>query len=192
MAGITSTFITGTTGQVLQATTNASPVWSTATYPATAGTSGNVLTSNGTNFISQAPATATIYFANIATGEQSAPLDGTTYYFSSSTNWAVNASNSSETRYYIPFNCTINIIKANFYIRTTLGSNENGTLFLRLNDTTNTNISTSVQLTAINNAISVTNLNLSVVAGDYLTWGFTCPTWGTNPTNVGFSGVMST
>tara|TARA_R110000868_G_scaffold311445_2_gene572459 strand:- start:433 stop:657 length:225 start_codon:yes stop_codon:yes gene_type:complete len=34
------------------------PNWSTATYPATAGTAGNVLTSDGTNWASTAPAAA--------------------------------------------------------------------------------------------------------------------------------------
>jgi hypothetical protein len=47
----------GTAGQVLQSSGNAAnPAYSTATYPATAGTSGNVLTSNGTNWVSSAPA----------------------------------------------------------------------------------------------------------------------------------------
>jgi hypothetical protein len=47
----------GSAGQVLQSGGNAAnPAYSTATYPATAGMTGNVLTSNGTNFISQAPA----------------------------------------------------------------------------------------------------------------------------------------
>lgn len=45
---------TATAGQILQSGASAAPTWSTATYPATAGTSGNVLTSNGTNFVSQA------------------------------------------------------------------------------------------------------------------------------------------
>ncbi len=45
----------GSSGQVLQSAGNAAnPAYSTATYPATAGTSGNVLTSNGTNFTSSA------------------------------------------------------------------------------------------------------------------------------------------
>lgn len=49
----------GSAGQILQSAGNAAvPTYSTATYPATAGTSGNVLTSDGTNFISQAPAGA--------------------------------------------------------------------------------------------------------------------------------------
>jgi len=46
---------TGTSGTILQgAGAGVSPKYSTATYPATAGTSGNALTSNGTNFTSSA------------------------------------------------------------------------------------------------------------------------------------------
>lgn len=43
---------TATAGQILRSGSNAAPSWSTATYPATAGASGNVLISNGTNYIS--------------------------------------------------------------------------------------------------------------------------------------------
>lgn len=46
----------GSAGQVLQSGgAAANPAWSTATYPATAGTSNNILTSDGTNFVSSAP-----------------------------------------------------------------------------------------------------------------------------------------
>ncbi len=45
---------TGTTGTVLQGQgIGITPVYSTATYPSTAGTIGNVLTSDGTNWVSQ-------------------------------------------------------------------------------------------------------------------------------------------
>jgi hypothetical protein len=43
-----------TAGKVLRSGASASPAWSTATYPDTAGTSGNVLTSDGTNWTSAA------------------------------------------------------------------------------------------------------------------------------------------
>ncbi len=46
---------TATAGQIVRSGASAVPTWSTATYPATAGTSGNVLTSDGTNWISSAP-----------------------------------------------------------------------------------------------------------------------------------------
>lgn len=49
---------TSTASQVLLSGASATPAWSTATYPATAGSSGNVLTSDGTNWHSSAPATS--------------------------------------------------------------------------------------------------------------------------------------
>ncbi len=48
---------TATAGQIPRSGANAAPTWSTATYPAAAGSSGNVLTSDGTNWNSTAPAT---------------------------------------------------------------------------------------------------------------------------------------
>lgn len=64
---------TGASGQVLQAKGAAANLaYSTATYPVTAGTSGNVLTSDGTNFVSSAPATSgtvtSVATAGLATG----------------------------------------------------------------------------------------------------------------------------
>jgi len=48
---------TAASGTVLQGQgVGTASAFSTATYPSTAGTSGNVITSNGTNFVSQAPA----------------------------------------------------------------------------------------------------------------------------------------
>lgn len=46
---------TATAGQILRSGSSSAPSWSTATYPATAGTSGNVLTSDGTNWVSGSP-----------------------------------------------------------------------------------------------------------------------------------------
>ncbi len=49
--------VAGTTGQLLQSKgAAADPNWTTATYPDTASTSGYVITSNGTNFVTAAPA----------------------------------------------------------------------------------------------------------------------------------------
>ncbi len=46
---------TATAGQIPRSGANSAPTWSTATYPAAAGSSGNVLTSDGTNWNSSAP-----------------------------------------------------------------------------------------------------------------------------------------
>ena len=55
----------GSSGQLLQsAGSSMDPGWTTATYPSTAGTSGNVLTSDGTNWSSSAPSgSASIFLA---------------------------------------------------------------------------------------------------------------------------------
>ena len=47
---------TATAGRMLMSGASAAPSWSTATWPSTAGASGNVLTSDGTNWVSLAPA----------------------------------------------------------------------------------------------------------------------------------------
>ncbi len=46
---------TATAGQILRSGASTTPSWSTATYPATAGTSGKVLVSDGTNIVSSTP-----------------------------------------------------------------------------------------------------------------------------------------
>ncbi len=51
---------TATAGQILQSGSSAAPSWSTATYPATVGTAGQVLMSNGTNWVSAATNTPTL------------------------------------------------------------------------------------------------------------------------------------
>jgi hypothetical protein len=48
--------VTATENQVLLSNNLAAPEWSTATYPPTAGASGNLLTSDGTNWLSSTPA----------------------------------------------------------------------------------------------------------------------------------------
>lgn len=51
---------TATAGQILRSGASAAPSWSTATYPATVGTAGQVLMSNGTNWVSAATSTPTL------------------------------------------------------------------------------------------------------------------------------------
>jgi len=46
---------TATAGQILRSGSSAAPSWSTATYPSTAGTSGKILVSDGTNIVSSTP-----------------------------------------------------------------------------------------------------------------------------------------
>lgn len=49
---------TSTANQIVMSGASTSPIWSTAAYPATAGPSGNVMISTGTNWVSSPPATS--------------------------------------------------------------------------------------------------------------------------------------
>ncbi len=65
-----------TQGQILRANSSNAYVASTATYPDTAGTSGNVLTSDGTNWSSAAPAAGGVTTLTGTTGGAISPSAG--------------------------------------------------------------------------------------------------------------------
>ncbi len=71
---------TATAGQILRSGSSAAPSWSTATYPATAGTSGNFLKSDGTNFTSSSPASsgASLFLIQSQAASSSASISFTT------------------------------------------------------------------------------------------------------------------
>lgn len=62
---------TATAGQILRSGSSAAPSWSTATYPDTAGTVGNVLKSDGTNFVSAADTPGALTENHIYVGDAS-------------------------------------------------------------------------------------------------------------------------
>ncbi|MBN1186552.1 MAG: hypothetical protein JXB49_30025 [Bacteroidales bacterium] len=83
---------------------------------------------------------------------------------------------------FIPYDGTI--VKAGLdWYAVTAGSGENISVQLRKNYTSNTLIET---IGDTNNAkyFNNDNVNLSVVAGDFVTFRLDCPEWATNPANV--------
>lgn len=182
-AGVPSILAGGTTGQILQANSAAAPSFSTATYPSTAGTSGNVLTSNGTNVSSAAPSSITLY---MSCPTNSSPADSITYFFTNGASPLTTTTTvTTPTRLYFPIATTIRAVAGNFHNSAgTPGSNENCTVFIRVNGSTDTNVTTTLQLTATDNPVTVSGLAISISAGDYISIGFTGPAWATNPTNI--------
>lgn len=74
-ATITKVGPTATAGQILQsAGASADPAFSTAAYPVTAGTTGNVITSDGTNFVSSTPTGGGFIWSEITGTSQSAAV----------------------------------------------------------------------------------------------------------------------
>lgn len=71
----------------------------------------------------------------------------------------------------------------------TAGSAESWTLYLRLNNTTDTAIAAQA-VSSIARLWSSTALAIAVVAGDYLEVKSIAPTWATNPANMTFGGYL--
>lgn len=152
-------------------------------------TSGNVMTSDGTNWTSAAPASGkgfTLQMQCIGTG--SSPADSTTYFLAYSQ--AVTSSTASGTgtqRLYVPVACTLKAVYGFFRVGGTLGSAENCTFAIRINNTTDVTVTSTLKMTAIDSTFSNNGLSTSMSAGDYIEFKLTTPAWVTNPTTVGAS-----
>jgi hypothetical protein len=157
---------------------------------ASAGSSTNVLTSNGAGALPtfQALSASSGYVFNMHTQQIATPADASTYFLAHGvTIITITASGSARTRFYIPKAGTINKCYGAVSVVGTLGSSGNCTLALRKNNTTDTNITTTLPMSSANNNFNNTGLGISVSAGDYIEVKLTTPTWATNPTNVNIS-----
>jgi len=119
------------------------------------------------------------------------PADATTYYFGSIEYNAPEAF-ANIRKVYFPTACTIKA--AIFQVRnTTGGSSENVTVAIRLNNTTDYDISTTSQWTTTGgyDTVSNTSINVPIAAGDFIEIKIVCPTWATNPLNCRVAATLS-
>lgn len=107
------------------------------------------------------------------------PADATTYYWGAPFTVTTGTVANSR-RVYVPRSGTIKSIYLSGTVTT--GSNESVSFYLRLNNTTDTTISTAVDMSASPFTANITGLSVSVVAGDYFEIKEITPTWVTNPT----------
>lgn len=117
-------------------------------------------------------------FANLAS-----PADATTYYWGAPSR-STTSSSSQTAPIPIPVTGTLRTVYVRVVNLGTAGSNETSTLSFRLNDTTDTTITSSLATNVSNVGYSATGLTTAVTAGDYFELKWVSPTWGTNPTNV--------
>lgn len=108
------------------------------------------------------------------------PADSTTYYYggmmgSSAVPFAARR------RIYIPKSGTIKSAYVFAEVGSTLASTETATMYLRLNNTTDTLVSSAIQFNTTSQSYSATNLSIAVTAGDYLEVKLVTPAWATNP-----------
>lgn len=116
----------------------------------------------------------------------SSPTDAQTIYFGSLPKAPVTAAATSKV--YIRKGGAIKAAEIYCYSGTA-GSNESWTIYIRKNNTTDTQIAT-LAVSASERVFSNSNLSIPVAAGDYIEIKSINPTWGTNPLTTIFSGYI--
>jgi hypothetical protein len=154
------------------------------------GTTGQVLGISGT--------TQAFLNANQISGYQGYPLmgqlattvqapgDAATYFLGSTPRNALTTTGGT-TRLYVPKGGTIT--SAYVFFTQAAGSAETSSVFIRLNNTTDTLISAAVVNNATQTFASGTGLGITVVAGDYIEFKWVTPTWATNPSSSLAAGI---
>lgn len=112
------------------------------------------------------------------------PADSTVYYFGAFGDASIPTTTNAIRRVYIAKAGIL--VRAEITLRATgtAGSSETTTFAFRLNDTSDTTLSTAVTMTNSVYHESVTGLSVTVAAGDYFEIKMTTPAWVTNPTAV--------
>lgn len=154
---------------------------------ASTGNTGQILISNGAGALPSFQNASLGMCISVSTSTGN-PADATTYFLAQANALTIRTTSGvSFTRYFIPQAGTINTVYGAITVQGTLGSAQNTTMAIRLNNTTDYTISSSIATSSASNAFNTTSLGLSVVAGDYIEFKFTGPTWTTNPTTVAVS-----
>ena len=151
-------------------------------------TAGQFLSNSGT---SNNPAWATPlgYTINFSAGGGN-PADATTYYLGSTINvTVVSATTGGLRRMYIPQNAIIDSVYATIY-NTVFGTGETSSIYIRVDNTTDTLITNAVVNNAQVTSFSGTGLNISVSAGQYIELKWITPTWVTNPVTISIWGTI--
>lgn len=107
------------------------------------------------------------------------PADATTYHFGAFP--TLTPGPAANRKLYIPRAGTIKRIDLVFVNTTTDGSNEQSTVSLRLNNTTDTTITATLALNATPVTVTNSSLSIAVAAGDWIAIKWVTPTWVTNP-----------
>jgi hypothetical protein len=134
----------------------------------------------------QGPAGATIGYTLQVQALTSSPVDAQTVYFGALPKAPITTANVSKV--YIPKSGTIKRIDIYCYSGTA-GTAEAWSLYVRLNNTTDTLIAT-LSLNTSERKFSNASLNIAVVAGDYIEIKSIQPTWATNPLTCIYGGTL--
>ncbi len=156
---------------------------------------GKVLTSDSAGVATwqtpTAAATPTIFTIVCDPLRLAAPADAKTYYYGTMSGTMSDIVNNQ--RFPIGLNCTL--VAVTFATRSTVASSaENSTISLRKNNQFDMVLSTAIQFTGGQTGnmytVSGTVINENYNAGDYVELKLKCPTWVTNPANIGIHTVL--
>lgn len=121
----------------------------------------------------------------------SSPADSTTYFAGFGGSAMTGASDTwAENHHEIVVAGTIVAVSYTFKNIGTLGSTENVTTAIRLNDTTDIASVADARFDVAFETLAVTGLSQAVVAGDKIAFKILTPAWNPNPTNVIASAVV--
>jgi len=118
------------------------------------------------------------------------PADATTYHFGSLIP-TVPTTTAAARRTYI--GQTVTVISASFtlLVSGTLGTSEDTTVYIRVNNTTDYTIGTIKMNSATQQVVINTSLNISLASTDYFEIKVVTPTFVTNPINVCFAACVN-
>jgi hypothetical protein len=114
--------------------------------------------------------------------------DGVDYYFGSQYGASLG-STADQQRMYCPKAGTLKAAYIYWRANGAGGTGEDISVYVRLNNTTDTLIAT-LGNTAATKIFSKTDLSIAVAQGDYIEIKMVCPTWATNPAAVYLGGVV--
>lgn len=115
-------------------------------------------------------------------GTSVSPADSTSYAFNPFPAFGL-ATTMANHRTYIQRAGKIVAVRI-FGVCVSPGTTENSTVSFRLNDTTDTTITSTLAMNASPLTVANTALSIAVVVGDYFTIKIATPAWVTNPTGV--------
>ena len=116
-----------------------------------------------------------------AASDTFSPVDAVTYYIG---NQFSNTPSGTALRRKAVIPRTGTIKRADIIMICTVGTSEISTMSLRLNNTTDTILSSAIDLSANPFEVLGIALNIPVVAGDFFEIKWVSPTWATNPVGV--------
>lgn len=138
--------------------------------------------------LDQQVASTPIGYTLQASSSNQNPGDASNIYFGP--NAASAGGTANVNRLYIPKAGTIKAAYIIFHNSSTLATTETSSIYVRLNNTTDTLISSGIDNSGAFQALNNTSLSISVVAGDYIEFKWITPTWVINPLAVRISGTI--